>query len=38
MAISTVASEEAKYKKMIGNWAVSMALIFVLHYIMIITE
>ena len=35
MAISTVASEEAKYKKMLGNWATSMALIFVLHFIII---
>lgn len=34
MAISTV-SDQAKYKKMITNWAVSMALVFTLHYIMI---
>ena len=37
MAISTVASDEAKYKKMLKNWAVSMALIFVLQFIMIAT-
>ena len=37
MAISTVASEEAKYKKMLGNWAVSMALVFVLQFIMMAT-
>lgn len=37
MAISTVASEEAKYKKMLKDWVVSLILVFVLHYIMIIT-
>ena len=37
MAISTVASDEAKYKKMLGNWAVSMALVFVLQFIMMAT-
>ena len=37
MAISTVASDEAKYKKMLKDWAVSLVLVFVLHYIMIIT-
>lgn len=37
MAISTVADKEAKYKKMLIDWAVSLALVFVLHYIMIIT-
>lgn len=37
MTLSTVASDEAKYKKMLVDWAVSMALIFVLHYIIIIT-
>ena len=37
MAISTVASEEAKYKKMLKDWVVSLVLVFVLHYIMIIT-
>lgn len=37
MAISTVASEEAKYKKMLKDWAISLVLVFVLQYIMIIT-
>lgn len=37
MAISTVASDQAKYKKMFMDWAVSLALIFVLQYIMIFT-
>lgn len=37
MAISTVASDEAKYKKMLKDWVVSLALLFVLHYIMIFT-
>lgn len=37
MAISTVASEEAKYKKMLKDWAISLVLVFVLHYIIIIT-
>lgn len=37
MAISTVASEEAKYKKMLTNWVVSLATVFVLQYIMIVT-
>lgn len=37
MAISTVASDEAKYKKMLKDWIVSIALLFVLHYIMIFT-
>ena len=32
MAISTVASEEAKYKKMLKDWAISLVLVFVLHY------
>lgn len=34
MAISTVASEEARYKKMLISWAESMVLLFFLHYIM----
>lgn len=37
MAISTVASDEAKYKKMFQNWLVSLVLVFVLHYIIILT-
>ena len=37
MAISTVAEQEAKYKKMLQNWTVSLALVFLLHYIIILT-
>ena len=37
MAISTVASDQAKYKKMITDWLVSFALLFLLHYIIIAT-
>ncbi len=37
MAISTVASEKAQYKKMLVDWAVSFALIFLLNYIIIFT-
>lgn len=37
MAISTVASEEAKYKKMFQNWLISLVLLFVLHYIIVLT-
>ena len=37
MAISTVASERARYQKMITDWAVSLALIFVMQYIAIFT-
>ncbi len=37
MAMSTVASDEAKYKKMFKDWVVSLALVFVLQYIMIFT-
>ncbi len=36
MAISTVASDQARYKKMITDWLVSFALVFLLHYIIII--
>lgn len=35
MAISTVADEKAKYKKMLVDWLVSLALLFVLHYIIV---
>lgn len=35
MAISAVADEKAKYKKMFKDWFVSFALIFVLQYLMI---
>ena len=37
IAISTVAEDEAKYKKMLKDWVISLALIFLLHYIMIFT-
>lgn len=36
MAISTIASDKAVYKKMLMDWATSFALLFVLHYIMVI--
>ena len=35
MMLSSIASEKSKYKKMLGDWVVSMCLIFVLHYIMV---
>ena len=35
MAISTVAEEKAKYKKMIVDWLVSLALLYLLHYIIV---
>ena len=35
MMLSSIASEKSKYKKMFEDWAVSMCLVFVLHYIMI---
>lgn len=37
MAISTIAEEKAKYKKMLFDWCCSLALIFVLQYIAIFT-
>lgn len=37
MALSTVAEQEAKYKKMLVDWSTSIALVYVLHYIMIFT-
>jgi len=37
MAISTVASERARYQKMITDWVVSLALIFLMQYIAIFT-
>lgn len=37
MALSTVAEEKAKFKKMLMDWAASLALIYVLQYIMIFT-
>lgn len=36
MAISSVAEEKAKYKRMLTDWVVSLVLLFVLHYIMIL--
>ena len=37
MAISTVASDKAAYKKMLIDWACSLALIFLLQYIIVFT-
>ena len=37
MALSTVAEEKAKYKKMFFDWCCSLALIFVLQYIAVFT-
>ena len=37
MAISTIASDKAAYKKMLVDWVCSLALIFLLQYIMIFT-
>lgn len=36
MALSTIASEQAKYKKMLISWFESMLVLFLLHYIMFI--
>ena len=36
MATSTIASEEAEYKRMLTDWLVGFALIFLLHYIIIL--
>ena len=36
MAISTVASDKAKYKEMLVHWASSIALVFILHYVIVI--
>lgn len=35
MAISTVASEKAMYKRMLTDWVVGMILVFSIHYIMV---
>ena len=35
MALSTIASERAMYKKMLVDWVTSLALLFFLHYIMV---
>lgn len=37
MAISTIAQEKAMYKKMLVDWVTSLALLFLLHYIMLFT-
>ena len=37
MAITTIATDKAMYKKMLVDWCSSMALLFLLHYIMIFT-
>ena len=37
MAISTVAEEEAKYKTMLKDWFVALALVFILHILIITT-
>jgi len=37
MTLSTIAGEQAKYKAMLVDWLQSFALLFVLHYIIIIT-
>ena len=37
MAISTIASDRAMYKKMLVDWVCSLVLIFVLQYIMVFT-
>lgn len=37
MAISTIAEEKAKYKNMLIDWFTSMCLLFVLHFIIILT-
>lgn len=35
MMLCSIASEKSKYQKMLGDWVVSMCLVFVLHYIMV---
>lgn len=37
MALSTLAEDRAKYKKMLTDWVVGFILIFLLHYIIVIT-
>ena len=37
MAISTVASEQAQYKRMLTDWIVSFVILFLLNYIIIFT-
>lgn len=36
MAISSIAEDKAKYKNMLKNWFVGLALVIILHYIIII--
>ncbi len=35
MMLCSIASEKSKYKKMLGDWVISMCLVFVLQYIMV---
>lgn len=35
MLLTSIASEKAKYKQMLGDWLVAMCLIFVMHYLMV---
>ena len=35
MLLSSIASEKAKYKQMLGDWLVAICLIFVMHYFMV---
>ena len=37
MAITTIASDKAMYKKMLVDWIASMLLLFLMHYIMLFT-
>lgn len=37
MAISSIATEKAMYKKMLVDWVTSLVLLFLLHYIMLFT-
>ena len=36
MAISSIASEKARYKKMLTDWSVGFAVLFFLHYIILL--
>ena len=35
MMLCSIAAEKSKYKKMLGDWLISICLVFVLHYIMV---
>lgn len=35
MMLSSIAAEKSKYKKMLGDWVISMCLVFLLQYIMV---